>query len=68
MYVIITNIGVLNSYNLSLSEFDDLPQNDKLKIIHYTFSIPELVESLNDYEFTELFNPEYNVYTLIYEE
>lgn len=68
MYVIITNIDVLNSYNLSFSEFDDLSQNDKLKIEHDTFSIPELIENLNDYEFNELYNPEYNIYTLIYEE
>lgn len=68
MYVIITNIDALNSYGLSFSEFDDLSQNDKLKIEHDTFSIPELIQNLNDYEFNELYNPEYNIYTLIYEE
>ena len=68
MYVIITNIDILNSYGLSFSEFDDLSQNDKLKIEHDTFSIPELVQNLNDYEFQEIYNPEYNIYTLVYEE
>lgn len=68
MYVIITNIDTLNAYGLSFSEFDDLSQNDKLKIKHDTFSIPELIQNLNDYEFQEVFNPEYNIYTLIYED
>ena len=68
MYVIITNIDTLNSYGLSFSEFDDLSQNDKLKIEHDKFSIFELIQNLNDYEFQEVFNPEYNIYTLIYEE
>lgn len=68
MYVIITNIDTLNKYGLSFSEFDELTQDEKLRIEHDTYSIYELIQNLNDYEFQEIYNPEYNIYTLIEED
>ena len=67
MYVIITNIDILNKYDLSFSEFDELSQDEKLRIEHATFSIYEIIQNLNDCDFLEIYNPEYNIYTLIEE-
>lgn len=68
MYVIITNIDTLNKHELSFSEFDELSQDEKLRIEHDTFSIYELIQNLNDFDFLEVYNPEYNIYTLIEED
>ena len=68
MYVIITNIDILNKHGLSFSEFDELSQGEKLAIEHDTFSIYELIQNLNNYEFQDIYNPEYNIYTLIEED
>ena len=67
MYVIITNIDILNKHGLSFSEFDGLSQDEKLAIEHDTFSIYELIQNLNNYEFQDIYSPEYNIYTLIEE-
>lgn len=67
MYVIITNIETLNEHELSFSDFDELTQDEKLRIEHDTFSISELIQNLNDCDFQEIYNPEYNIYTLIEE-
>lgn len=65
MYVIITNIDELNYHELSFYEFDELSQSEKLNIEHTTVSIDELVQSLNNHDFMDTYNPEYNVFTLI---
>ena len=68
MYVIITNIDTLNKHGLSFSEFDELTQEEKLRIEHDTFSIYEIIQNLNDCDFQEIYNSEYNIYTLIEED
>lgn len=68
MYVIITNIDELNNHELSFYEFDELSQSEKLNIEHTTLSIYELIQLLNNPDFMDIYNPEYNVFTLINEE
>lgn len=65
-YVIVTNIETLNSLDMSMLEFDNLTQEEKLKIEHDTYSLQELVDELNSCDIDHI-NPEYNVFTLIKE-
>lgn len=65
-YVIKTTLETLNNLGISMLEFDNLSQEEKLKIEHDTYSLQEMVDLINSCELED-FNPEYNIFTLIKE-
>lgn len=65
-YVIVTNIDTLDTLGMTMYEFDQLTDEEKLEIEHTKYSLEELVDELNSCDVDHL-NPEYNVFTVITE-